>query len=135
MLQSLGDGEDFRLFKLNRMDRLRTGEHSFSRRPAPLPDLSTERIFPGGIRVRALFSPACKWRLVEEFGPACFSVQPDGRLLFQADYTDSRNLLSWLLTFGGNAVLLEPRPLREELRKIGEQIQRNYTETGKGDQV
>ena len=126
---------DFRLFKLNRMDRLRTTERTFSRRPAPLPDLSTERIFPGGIRVRALFSPACKWRLVEEFGPACFSVQPDGRLLFQADYTDSRNLLSWLLTFGGDAVLLEPRPLREELRKIGEQIQRNYTETGKGDQV
>lgn len=130
-----GTREDFRLFKLNRMDRLRTTERAFSRRPAPLPDLRTERIFPGGIRVKALFHPECKWRLVEEFGPECFTVEPDGRLLFQADYTNSRNLLSWLLTFGGDAVLLEPRPLREELRKIGEQIQRNYTETRKGDQV
>ena len=127
--------EDFRLFKLNRMERLHTTARMFPRRPAPLPDLRTERIFPGGIQVKVLFTPECKWRLVEEFGPECFSVQPDGRLLFQADYTSSRNLLSWLLTFGGDAVLLEPRPLREELRKIGEQIQRNYTETGKGDQV
>lgn len=123
-----GTREDFRLFKLNRMDRLRVTGRAFAKRQAPLPDLSTERIFPGGVRVKALFSPACKWRLVEEFGPDCFVVQPDGRLLFQADYTNSGNLLSWLLTFGGEAVLLEPPELREEMRKIGEQIQRNYTE-------
>ena len=60
--------EDFRLFKLNRMDELEeTGEH-FTKRFVPPPDLSTERIFPGGIRVKALFEPDCKWRLMEEFG-------------------------------------------------------------------
>lgn len=47
--------EDFRLFKLNRMTQVRALPERFSGRKVPLPDLSTEHIFPGGIRVKALF--------------------------------------------------------------------------------
>ena len=64
---------DFRLFKLNRMNHLEVTSVSFEKQEVPMPNLSTERIFPGGIRVKALFMPECKWRLVEEFGPECFS--------------------------------------------------------------
>ena len=109
------DRQDFRLFKLNRMDRLQISETKFLKRKVSLPDLSNERIFPGGIQVKALFAPECKWRLVEEFGPECFEEQPDGRLLFQADYTDRENLLTWILSFRNQAELLEPESLREEL--------------------
>lgn len=108
--------EDFRLFKLNRMEKLQLSE-KFTRRPVPLPDLSNERIFPGGIRVKALIDSDCKWRLVEEFGTGCFAEQADGRLLFQADYTDRENLLTWLLSFREKAEILEPADLREELRR------------------
>ncbi|MGI5959136.1 MAG: helix-turn-helix transcriptional regulator [Massiliimalia sp.] len=106
--------QDYRLFKLNRMEHLAAGER-FQPRFAPFPDLSNERIFPGGIQVKVLFDAGCKWRLIEEFGNQCFQEQPDGRLLFHADYTDEENLISWLLTFGEKAVLLEPKPLREKL--------------------
>lgn len=108
--------EDFRLFKLNRMEKLQLSE-GFTKRPVPLPDLSNERIFPGGIRVKALIDRDCKWRLVEEFGTGCFTEQADGRLLFQADYTDRENLLTWLLSFREKAEILEPADLREELRR------------------
>ena len=117
--------EDFRLFKLNRMDKLEAGEH-FLKRQVPLPDLSTERIFPGGIRVKALFQPACQWRLVEEFGPDCFEQQPDGRLLFHGDYTDRESLLTWLLTFGDKVRLLEPEDLIQNIRVIAEGVSRLY---------
>ena len=90
-------------------------EGTFEERLVPLPDLSNERIFPGGIRVKALFEPECKWRLVEEFGTSCFEEQKDGKLLFRADYTDAENLLTWLLTFRDKVVLLEPKELQEEL--------------------
>ena len=40
-----------------------------------MPDLSNEKIFSGGIKVKALFEPECKWRLVEEFGIQSFRVQ------------------------------------------------------------
>lgn len=115
---------DYRLFKLNRMDGLHLTGSGFEKRPAPLPDLSTQHIFPGGIRVKALFAPDCAWRLAEEFGRDCYAPQPDGRLLFQADYTDKEGLLSWLLTFGEKAELLEPteirRELAEKIKRMGE---------------
>ena len=109
--------EDFRLFKLNRMDKVTMRETFVPERDIPVPDLSNERIFPGGISVKALFDPDCKWRLVEEFGPDCFTVQEDGLLLFQADYTDKENLITWLLSFRDKATLLEPETIREELRQ------------------
>ena len=117
--------EDYRLFKLNRMEEIQPGT-AFEPRTVPLPDLRNERIFPGGIRVRALFDPGCKWRLVEEFGPACFEQQPDGRLLFTADYTDEENLLTWLLSFREKVELLEPKQLREKLRDSARQIFDRY---------
>lgn len=119
---------DFRLFKLNRMDQVTVSNQTFVCRKAPLPDLSNERIFPGGIRVRALFAPEVKWRLVEEFGPHCFTGTDDGRLLFQADYTDRENLIAWILTFGEKAEVLEPPEVREEIRSIAEAMQRTYQE-------
>ena len=118
----------YRLFKLNRMDELAQSVQTFTKRPAQMPDLAEERIFPGGIPVKALFAPDCKWRLVEEFGPRCFTVQPDGRLLFQAAYTGSENLLTWLLTFRELAELLEPVPLRRELRQALENTLQQYRE-------
>lgn len=108
--------EDFRLFKLNRMDGLRLSPDGFERRNVPFPDLGEEKIFPGGIRVKALFDPSCKWRLVEDFGAGCFEVQEDGRLLFHTDYTNREELLIWLLTFRDKVELLEPENVREELK-------------------
>ena len=46
--------EDFRLFKLNRMTDLAAGE-PFEPRPAPLPNLAPERIFPAKYHVTVLF--------------------------------------------------------------------------------
>ena len=118
--------EDFRLFKLNRMDGVAETDRRFDRRSVPLPDLSNERIFPGGIRVKALFAPDTKWRLVEEFGPHCFSEADDGRLLFTADHTDMDDLVSWLMTFGAKAEVLEPAEVRDRILQIAEALEKTY---------
>ena len=39
--------EDFRLFKLNRMDQLKLSGEAFEKRHVLFPDLNTEQIFPG----------------------------------------------------------------------------------------
>ena len=118
--------EDFRLFKLNRMENVRVSEEVFVKRKADVPDLNDEGIFPGGIKVKALFEPECKWRLVEEFGTECFRETEDGKLLFQADYTNRENLITWLMTFRDKAELLEPEEIRTELIACFEQIRRRY---------
>ncbi len=61
------------------MTELTTGE-PFAPRSAPLPDLEPERVFPVKYQVTVLFDPACRWRLVEEYGADRFTVAPDGRL-------------------------------------------------------
>lgn len=122
------DREDYRLFKLNRMDGVAESAQNFICRNAPTPDLSDEKIFPGGIKVKALFTSDVKWRLVEEFGPHCFTEADDGRLLFTADYTNTENLVSWLLTFGEKAEVLEPAEIRSAIKHIAEETIKNYTE-------
>ena len=122
------DREDFRLFKLNRMDGLRKTDIVFEKRKAPAPDLSNERVFPHEYQVRALFTPDCKWRLIEEFGKNSFAEQPDGKLLFSFGFTDRENLFSWILTFGKRAELLEPKEFRKDLLEIGREIRVKYEE-------
>ena len=107
------DRQDYRLFKLNRMDQVTETDQAYARRNAPLPDLSNEKIFPGGIRVKALFDRDQKWRLAEEFGSDSFTETEDGKMLFTADYTDLENLVTWLMTFQDKAEVLEPEEARE----------------------
>ena len=123
--------KDYRLFKLNRMDCVVETDHGFLRREVPMPDLSNEKIFPGGIKVKALFTPNMKWRLVEEFGPNCFTETDDGRLLFSADYTDMDNLVTWLMTFGAKVEVLEPEEVRDIIRRNAEEILKIYGGLGK----
>lgn len=118
--------KDFRLFKLNRMDGVQITEKNFKCRDAIMPDLSNEKIFPGGIKVKALFEADQKWRLVEEFGTSCFTENDDGRLLFTADYTDMENLITWILTFGDKAEVIEPEEVREKVRTTIEAMIKNY---------
>ena len=118
--------KDFRLFKLNRMDGVQITERNFECRDATMPDLSNEKIFPGGIKVKALFEADQKWRLVEEFGTSCFTENEDGRLLFTADYTDMENLITWILTFGDKAEVIEPEEVREKVRTTIEAMIKNY---------
>lgn len=119
--------ENFRLFKLNRLEDLRLSETVFEKQSVPLPDLTNELIFPGEIHVKALFDADCKWRLVEEFGSRCFEEQKDGTLLFQADYTDKENFITWILTFREQVQLLEPEGIREEIQKIIEKMKERYS--------
>lgn len=120
--------EDFRLFKLNRMDKLEITDEEFVPRSASVPNLSNEKIFPGRIKVKAVFEPQMRWRLVEEFGSKCFEEQEDGKLLFQCEYTDEESMLQWLLTFRDQVEVLEPEEIRGELLKIAKGVMEIYKE-------
>ncbi len=122
------DRKDFRMFKLNRMDRIQKTDESFECRNIAMPDLSNEKIFPGGIKVKVLFEPDQKWRLIEEFGPKCFTEYDDGRLLFTGDYTDLGNLITWLMTFGDKAEVIEPREAREAISQKVKRMMKIYKE-------
>jgi predicted DNA-binding transcriptional regulator YafY len=114
------------------MNKVRGTDKAFECREASMPDLSNEKIFPGGIKVKALFDADQKWRLVEEFGTSCFTENDDGRLLFTADYTDIENLVTWIMTFGDKAELLEPQEAREKISNMVQKMTTFYKEAKHG---
>lgn len=120
--------EEYRMFKLTRMDQIVQTDKRVADREVPVPDLSTETIFPAGINVKAVFDPSMKWHLIEEFGPDSFSVQQDGTLLFEHEYTDKENLVTWMLTCKDKVEVLEPEDVRDELFYIANNIKNKYKE-------
>lgn len=118
--------QDFRLFKLNRMEELELGETVFAGRKCPLPDLVDKQIFPGEIAVKALFQPEYRWKLVEEYGPYCYVEQEDGSLLFQTDFTNRDYLLDWIFSFRDGVELIEPEDIREEIGRVIENMRNIY---------
>ena len=116
------------MFKLTRMDKIVLTEEKAADREVPMPDLSTEKLFPGGIKVKAVFDPSMKWHLIEEFGPDSFRVQSDGTLLFEQEYTDKENLIIWMLTCKDKVTVLEPEDVRDELFHIAQNMVEKYEE-------
>lgn len=121
--------KDFRMFKLNRMDKLMQTQVDAEKREVPMPDLSTEKMFSGSINVKAVFDASMKWHLIEEFGPDSFRVQDDGTLLFEHEYTDREGLIAWMLSCRDKVTILEPESVREELLHITSKIAKKYIET------
>lgn len=118
--------QDFRLFKLNRMEELALGETTFEGRHCPLPDLSDKKVFSGDIEVKALFQPEYKWKLIEEYGPYCYTEQEDGKLLFQSHFTNKDYLITWLFSFHDGVELVSPEEIRTEIRTVIERMRAIY---------
>lgn len=124
-----GKRGDYRLFKLNRIDNMELLAEECESRKVPEYKIEPVKPFPPVIKVKAVFEPEVKWRLIEEYGLESFQVREDGRLLFQWGFPEKRTLISWLLTFQDMVELMEPEELREEIRQIGKNIQNKYKKT------
>lgn len=123
------DKNAFRLFKLNRLWDAVCGPEAFCPREPPLHEPEPDRFFSAGtFRLKALFDVSEKFRLIEEYGPDCCRAE-QGRLLLERDFVSFRNMLEWVLSFGGRAEVLEPEELREELRQQAEAMLKKYRET------
>lgn len=118
--------EDFRLFKLSRLWELRLTDTAFSPREVPEKKLDFARTWQENYKLEALFEPRMKYRLIEEYGPAGFSEEPDGRLRFSIGFTFYGAMLSWVLSFGSGVQVLSPQKLKDDLADIGKFFTEQY---------
>ena len=118
--------KEFRMFKLNRMDKIACEAVFEIGRNVLMPDLSNEHLFPAKSRVKAVFDSSMKWHLIEEFGIDSFTVQSDGSLLFEHEYSDNESLLTWILSCRDKVTVMEPEFLRENLCRIASNIAKKY---------
>lgn len=107
--------EEFRLFKLNRLDGLKCLETSVGEREVIACPFEQKTVFETReVLAAVLFEPVMKWRLVEEFDLQRFQETEDGRLRIDISWSDKESFFSWLLPFRDYAEILEPPEIREE---------------------
>lgn len=122
------DREAWRLFKLNRLWDINLLEKNFMSREIPEKELQFDDYFTKNtIRLRALFCPSEKYRLIEEYGVDCYSVTDSGELLLERDFASYDNMRSWIFSFGDKVTVLEPVRLCADRKKQAENIIRNTT--------
>lgn len=118
--------EDYRMFKLNRIDGLTETDETFEKREIPECDLASEHIYPFTLHAKVRCSSLMKWRLIEAYGVGCYLEQEDGSLIFESDFVDKESLFGWLLSFGDEIELVEPEDLRREYSQLLSRILNLY---------
>lgn len=114
--------QDFRLYKLRRLWDLRLTGESFTPREIPPGKEELGTNMADDYFVSALFHPSLKYRLVEDYGPGSFAVQPDGRLLTYRGFTSPEDAARYFLAFGTGAEVTAPPEMREKIRQTAQDI-------------
>lgn len=110
--------QKYRLFKLNRLWKLESTKITYVPREIPEGKPDFEQYFQSDeIALTALFEAKAKYRLIEEYGPECFTISESGKLLFQRSFSNSNYLLQWVLSFGDCITVIEPLELRQAIKK------------------
>ncbi len=126
------DRKDYRLFKLNRIWELEGRDEYFEPGDIPEDRQDLDQYFTDDIQITVLFDQEVRYRLIEEYGPGCYSVTKEGGLLFSSGFTNRDFVIGWLLSFGDKAKVIEPRELCQELKEIAEGIIKNYSDIKDG---
>lgn len=112
----------FRMFKLNRLWSLEISPNGFAPRPVTLPVRNYNDAHIQPIELVALVKPHAKYRLIEEYGPACCTQQADGSILFKQNFYDKDYMQSYLLGMGSDIQVLEPQWVVESLVDYAQKI-------------
>lgn len=119
------DRKDYRLFKLNRLWDLQVLEERFVPREVPPEELHFDSCFSSEeIHLKAEFDETEKYRLIEEYGPHCYTQSSNGMLLFENNFASYNNMRQWVFSFGDRIRILEPEQLKADRLEQAENILR-----------
>ena len=118
--------KDFRLFKLNRVCELVDTGEVFEVRDIPAKSKDLDSYFTGEIQVTLLFDESVRYRLIDEYGLEGFTVTEEGKLLLRTNFTNMDFLISWILGFGDKVEVIYPKSLKQEIKKVAENIIKQY---------
>lgn len=113
----------YRLFKLNRLWNLQQTDSTFSPRTVPEAEMQFDDYFKtDDIRLKAVFEPTEKYRLIEEYGIGCYATLASGRLLFEQSFASYNNMREWVFSFGDKVHIIEPQRLKADRIKQARSI-------------
>lgn len=104
--------QDFRIFKLNRILEIELLENTFVPRQYPEQENNLQQAYP---QIVLLFSKEIAYRVYDEFDETEIEYQKNGDLIVRAEMPVDTWLTGYLLSFGPQVEILEPKYLKDVL--------------------
>lgn len=120
--------QDWRAFRLVRMDELALEETRFQHRPVPPGVEDPDGDYPC-TPLRLRFAPSCAYRVWDYFSHGQVTREGDGALVVECAFPEDNWLLGFLLSFGDQVQVLSPPAWRERVRLAAKKTAALY-ETG-----
>lgn len=118
--------QDFRMYKLRRLWDPQITEESFAVRDIPEEKKQFGSHMTDDYVITAVYDASAKYRLVEEYGPTCFTVQENGKLYTEWGFTTQKGALEWFLSFGDKVKVLGPPEMVELIKSKLKDINKLY---------
>jgi predicted DNA-binding transcriptional regulator YafY len=113
---------DFRLFRLSRIDMLKSLDQKFVRKSTTYKDFFSEENQPATINLVLKFTSSARIRAEEAFDETSVKVLADGSLVASAAFPEDEWMYSFILGFGEAVEVVQPAYIREIIRKKAEKI-------------
>lgn len=118
--------QDFRMYKLRRLWDLQITEESFAAIDIPEEKKQFGSHMTDDYVITAVYDASAKYRLVEEYGPTCFTVQEKGKLYTEWGFTTQKGAMEWFLSFGDKVKVLGPPEMVELIKSKLKDINKLY---------
>ncbi|MEK5641652.1 hypothetical protein BK138_09940 [Paenibacillus rhizosphaerae] len=107
---------NYRIFRLSRINNLRTASESFVRRDKTIEDFEDLWNDRGPVTHLELhFQPQVRTRVQDYFQAESITHLPDGSLQVKGEFLEDSWLYDTILSFGPNVLVLEPEHIRAEI--------------------
>ncbi len=126
LLGFVPEKEDYRIYKLVRMEAVTTGE-PFTRQHPPAETLLQKKTGQPATRLTLRCAPQMKTRVTEYLQGAVVETLPDGWLLMTCSIVESEHFwLGTVLGLGKEIEVLEPAHIRDRIRRTAEETLQMY---------
>lgn len=121
---------DYRLFRLSRMNDVRSERDRFERRSHSYDAFSKASLEANQRPTVDLvldFMPAARFSVEDMFAPGQVERLPDGIMRVRVSMPEDPWIMSWLLSFGENITVVEPKQVRRMLAETAGCLLERYT--------
>lgn len=124
------DRNDYRIFKINRMLKMKVLEKTHAEHIGPPPPIEEENLaIPSLVHLKLLFSSTAAYRVYDEFDEKHIQETDDGSFAVAVDLPEDLWLYGFLLSFGPAVKVLEPESVKKVLLSMVKEIESSYKKT------
>ena len=118
---------DFRIFKVSRIKNLMIKEELFVRNAPENIFMESNDVNTNMLRIVLKIHSSMAFRVHDEFAQGSIVENPDGSFMVKIEMPDEEWLYGYILSFGGDAEVIEPNKFRKGIKNRLEECLKKYS--------